>query len=361
MGKRVVLGMSGGVDSSVAAAVLLEAGYEVIGVTMKVYDSPDRASTGRCCSLQDVNDARAVAGKLGIPYYVVDFVEPFRERVIENFVEEYSRGRTPIPCVQCNREIKFGTLLEKAERLDADYVATGHYARLEERGGRRRLLQGVDRTKDQSYFLFSLDATQLARTLLPIGSLLKSEVRRRAESLGLHLAQKPESQEICFVPDGDYGNFLERYRPGIAERGPLVDTDGRTVGEHRGIVHYTVGQRRGLGLSAAHPLYVIAVEPAQNAVVVGPVEELAADGLVATSVNWLAEPLDETGEMVTCRIRSSHVGAPALVRPGEGGRVEVHFDEPQRAVSPGQAAVFYRDDEVLGGGWIERSLSRAAS
>jgi tRNA-specific 2-thiouridylase len=348
--------MSGGVDSSVAAALLLEQGYEVLGVTMKVYDSPDRASAGRCCSLQDVNDARAVAQKLGLPYYVVDFVEPFRQRVIDSFVAEYARGRTPIPCVQCNREIKFGTLLEKAERLRADFVATGHYARLEEHAGRRRLLTGTDATKDQSYFLFSLTPAQLERTLFPIGALTKAEVRVRAEALGLHLAHKPESQEICFVPDGDYGAFLERHSPGIAEPGPVVDSGGRTLGEHRGIVHYTVGQRRGLGLSAAHPLYVIAVEPLANTLVVGAAEELDASGLVAAQVNWLAEPVPEAGRRAQCRIRSTHRGAECMVMPAGEGRLEVRFDEPQRAVTPGQAAVLYDGEEVLGGGWIEEAL-----
>jgi tRNA-uridine 2-sulfurtransferase len=355
MRRRVVLGMSGGVDSSVAAALLKEQGHEVLGVTMKVYDSPDRSATGRCCSLQDVHDARAVAQKLDIPYYVVDFVEPFRAKVIESFVADYAHGRTPIPCVHCNREIKFGMLLEKAERLGADFVATGHYARIEQRAGRPRLLAARDASKDQSYFLFSLSAGQLARTLFPVGTLTKAEVRAKAEELGLHLAHKPESQEICFVPDGDYGAFLEQYRPGIAEAGPIVDTSGRRLGEHRGIVHYTVGQRRGLGLAAPAPLYVISVEPASNSVVVGPAEELAANGLVATEVNWLGEPLPPEGARALCRIRSSHRGAPCTVRLARPEQVEVRFDEPQRAVSPGQAAVFYQEEEVLGGGWIVSS------
>jgi tRNA-uridine 2-sulfurtransferase len=302
--ERVLLGMSGGVDSSVAAALLLEQGYEVVGVTMKVYEGPERARAGRCCSLTDVNDARAVAQKLGIPYYVVDFVEPFRERVIEDFVAEYARGRTPVPCVQCNREIKFGTLLEKADRIRADYVATGHYARLEVRRGRRRLLRGRDGTKDQSYFLFGLSQAQLDRTLFPIGDLTKAEVRERATELGLHLADKPESQEICFVPDGDYAAFLERHRPGIARAGPVVDPSGRQLGEHRGIVGYTVGQRRGLGIAAAAPLYVLSLDAASNTVVVGPAEDLAAGALVAAGVNWLDEPLPAEGLRAGCRIRS---------------------------------------------------------
>jgi tRNA-specific 2-thiouridylase len=357
---RVLLGMSGGVDSSVAAALLKEQGHEVIGVTMKVYDGPG-AQAGRCCSLEDVNDARAVAQKLGIPYYVFDLVEPFRDKVIDGFVSEYARGRTPVPCAHCNREIKFGTLMHKAGRLGAELVATGHYARIEDRGGRIRLRAARDAAKDQSYFLFGLTQEQLGRTLFPIGELTKAEVRERAEELGLHLAHKPESQEICFVPDGDYGAFLERYRPGIGRPGPLVDGSGRRLGEHRGIVHYTVGQRRGLGLSSPAPLYVISIEPASDTVVVGPAEELIAGGLVAGSVNWLAEPLPPEGLRATCRIRSSHRGVGCTVEPGPEARLTVRFEEPQRAVSPGQAAVLYRGDEVLGGGWIESALPAAAA
>ncbi len=355
-GKRVVLGMSGGVDSSVAAALLLEDGYDVVGVTMKVFAGAGPMASGRCCSLEDVNDARAVAELFGIAYYVFDLIGPFRQRVIGNFIDEYAAGRTPIPCIHCNREIKFGVLMEKAERLGAELVATGHYAIKGEVAGQPRLYRGLDRAKDQSYFLFSLTRQQLSRVLFPLGALTKGQVRRKADELGLALANKPESQEICFVPDGDYGRFLTDQRPGICREGPIVNRRGEELGRHRGIVHYTVGQRRGLGISAPNPLYVLKVDASAHLLVVGEVHELWARGLLAASVNWISEPPPTHGLRIECKVRSTHQGSPAVVHGLPGSRARVVFDSTERAVTPGQAAVFYRGDELVGGGWIESSL-----
>jgi tRNA-specific 2-thiouridylase len=353
---RVVAAMSGGVDSSVAAALLAEAGHEVIGLSMQLYDqrrSPE--AFGSCCSLDDLHDARRVASRVGFPHYIVNFEEAFQAAVVRNFVEEYSAGRTPIPCVHCNADLKFSTLLERAAGLGASAVATGHYARAihDEDAGRFRLLRSLDREKDQSYFLFPLGQDQLARAMFPVGHLTKAEVRAHATRLGLPVAAKPESHDLCFVPDGDPAGFVERARADLESEGDVVDVDGRPVGRHRGIHRYTVGQRKGLGLATGRPVYVLELQPATRRVVVGPREALERRELTAAHVNWTAGTPPSGPVRLTARIRHRHADAPATVTPRGDGRAQVAFDAPQVAIAPGQAVVFYDGDEVVGGGWID--------
>jgi len=353
---RIVVAMSGGVDSSVAASLLAEAGHEVIGLSMQLYDQRASPSEfGSCCSLDDLHDARRVAAAIGIPHYLVNFEEKFRETVVANFVSEYAAGRTPIPCVHCNADLKFATLVERAAGLDAAWVATGHYARVvfDEDSRRYRLLRGADPEKDQSYFLFSLTQDQLAHAMFPVGHLTKPEVRAAAARLGLAVADKPDSHEICFVPDGQAADFVER-RIGDARRdGDIVDQDGKILGQHRGVHRFTIGQRKHLGLSTGTPMYVLKLEPADARVVVGTRDALGGVELVASQVNWVAGAPPPEPSRLTVRIRHRHKDAPAVVTADGGARAHVRFDDPQTAITPGQAVVFYDGEEVVGGGWID--------
>jgi tRNA-specific 2-thiouridylase len=346
--------MSGGVDSSVAAALLVEEGYEVVGVTMHL-----AGSTSRCCSLEDADDARRVAESLGIRFYVANYTEQFRSEVMEPFADAYLAGRTPIPCVACNRRFKFHHLLERARAFGATGVATGHYARLEGDGrGGWKLLRGRDDGKDQSYFLFDLGQEQLARACFPLGGLTKDQVREHARALGLATAEKPESQEICFVPDGDYAAIVESLRPNaLPGEGEVVDGGGCVLGHHAGVHRFTVGQRRGLGLSAPHPLYVTQLDPVTNRVTVGPADELESSGAWIEGVSWVAGESPAEDIEASVRVRHRDEARAAKIEPGEGDTARVCFDQPVRAVTPGQAAVFYQGDIVLGGGWIASALS----
>jgi tRNA-specific 2-thiouridylase len=351
---RIVVAMSGGVDSSVAAALLAREGHEVIGLSMQLYDQRGgEVRFGSCCTIDDLHDARRVAARLGIPHYIVNFERQFGEQVVSNFVREYSAGRTPIPCVHCNGDLKFATLAERAAGLGADFVATGHYARVE-RGadGRFLLRRGLDPAKDQSYFLFTLDQAQLAHAMFPVGALEKTDVRAQARELGLPISEKPDSHEICFVPDGDYAAFVER-RTAVAGAGPIRDVAGTVVGRHDGVHRFTVGQRKGLGLSSPIPLYVVNIDAAANSVTVGPREALQRTSLTASGVNWIAGTPPPAGTRVCAQIRYKHREAPAAITPFDRARVDVVFDGPQNAVAPGQAVVFYDGESVLGGGWID--------
>jgi tRNA-specific 2-thiouridylase len=355
---RIVVAMSGGVDSSVAAALLAEQGHDVIGVSMQLYDQREgQTSFGSCCSIDDLHDARRVAAAIGIPHYIMNFERQFDEQVVSNFVREYASGRTPLPCAHCNSDLKFATLAEHARGFDADVVATGHYARVERDRptGRYLLRRGVDRSKDQAYFLFSLTQDQLARAAFPVGDLPKDLVRAHARRLHLPVADKPDSQEICFIPDNDYAAFVTGRSPDTARPGVVVDEDGRVLGGHDGIHHFTVGQRKGLGLAASPsraPMYVLALEPAEGRVIVGPKASLERTTLTASSVNWiLGEP--DGSLRVTAQIRHRHQAAPAAVRSLGECRAEVVFETPQIAVTPGQAVVFFDEDVVVGGGWID--------
>jgi tRNA-specific 2-thiouridylase len=366
VGKRVLVGMSGGVDSSVAAALLREAGYDVIGVTLNVWPERDAMQAlvereDACCSLGAVEDARRVAAQLGIPYYVLNFKDIFRRSVMDNFAAEYARGRTPNPCVRCNQFVKFDALLARAIAVEADYVATGHYARTDQdpATGRWRLLRAVDRHKDQSYVLYVMSQERLARTLFPLGGLTKAEVRAHAARLGLGTAAKAESQEICFVPTGNYRDYLAQAAPETRRSGPIVDLDGRVVGQHDGIAYYTIGQRKGLGLAAGRPLYVVDILPDENRVVVGPREALLAAGCLIEDVNYVALAGVLGPVPAQARIRSHAAEAPVILLPAAVGRLAVRFATPQPAVTPGQTIVLYDGDVVLAGGTIAARLNPA--
>ncbi|PYM38563.1 MAG: tRNA 2-thiouridine(34) synthase MnmA [Candidatus Rokuibacteriota bacterium] len=358
---RIVVGMSGGVDSSVAAALLVEQGHDVVGVTLRVWpwraDEDPTRRFGSCCSSESVDDARQVARRLGIPHYLLNTEREFDRAVIAGFVDEYRAGRTPVPCVLCNRDVKFGSLLHRARAWDAVAVATGHYARIthDGRSGRHLLWRSADPAKDQSDFLWPLTQDQLAAARFPVGHLTKAEVRGAARQLGLVTADKPESQEICFVPDDDYRGFLRRRDPTMFLPGAIVDAEtGRTIGEHRGLPSYTIGQRKGLGLATSRPLYVVDLDPERNAVVVGTAEALEQARLTADQANFIACDPPQAPLRVAAKIRHNHAPAPATIRALEPGRVEVVFDRPQRAVTPGQSVVFYDGDCVVGGGVIQR-------
>ena len=354
--KRVLLGMSGGVDSSVAGYLLREQGYDVIGVTMKVWpqDCISRAED-KCCGPQAVADARAVAHSLGIPHYVVDEADQFERTVIDYFTSEYQAGRTPNPCVMCNEKLKFGNLWGKAEALGCDYIATGHYAIIEHQEDRAVLRKGADPRKDQSYFLFSLRQPQLRRALTPLGAMRKPEIRKIAHSLGLKVADKIDSQEICFVPGNDYKAFL-RSHLGENEfhRGEIYDVDGNFVGEHDGIELFTIGQRKGLPGGSARPRYVIDLDAKTNRVIVGDVDDLVCDEFKIDRTNWIGRDLTGENVELAVKVRYSHPGTRATVTPLENHRARIRLHEPQRAVTPGQAAVIYDGDVVVGGGWIFR-------
>jgi tRNA-specific 2-thiouridylase len=369
--------MSGGVDSSATAALLIEQGYEVIGITLKLWpqDCVNRAED-KCCGPQAVTDARSVCDKLDIPYYLIDEAAEFQKHVIQYFADEYKAGRTPNPCVMCNQNLKFGRLIDRADQLGADFIATGHFARIEKVVGqasslsssktqndrqdacptnvRHLLKRGRDLRKDQSYFLFSLRQDQLARAIFPLGEKTKSDTREVARTCQLKTADKEESMEICFVPDNNYGGFLQQANLVQKHRGEIVDLHGHVLGQHDGIAFYTIGQRKGLGITTPKPVYVVELDAENNRVVVGDDSALDRDEFFADRCNW--HPFDQLTEPieVTAKIRYNHPGTPATVTPLEQGRVKVKLHSPQRAITPGQAAVFYQDDLVVGGGWIAR-------
>ncbi|MFN3530945.1 MAG: tRNA 2-thiouridine(34) synthase MnmA [Candidatus Brocadia sp.] len=355
MKTKVVIAMSGGVDSSVAAHFLVEQGYEVIGLFMRLgIDKLDAITkTKVCCSLEDANDARTVADQLGIPFHVLNFKDAF-DRIIDTFCAEYLNGRTPNPCILCNQELKFGKLLDFARMLNADFIATGHYAKVEKSKDRYLLKKGIDARKDQSYVLFSLTQYQLSRTLFPLGTVTKESVREVAKNLNLKTKDKPESQDICFVLDNNYHTLLyERFGDRITP-GLLKDTRGNILGKHPGAPFFTVGQRKGLGIALGTPRYVVDINPGENTVVIGTDDELLEDELVASTLNWVSLDKLDTPMRVQAKIRYNHAPADAIVYPFEPDKVRVVFKEPQRAITPGQAVVFYDNDTVVGGGWIER-------
>lgn len=358
--KRVVVAMSGGVDSSVAAALLKEDGYDVIGISMQLWDytEGERDRFGSCCSLDDIYDARRVADRIGIPFYVVNFEEAFSKAVVDYFVDGYLKGETPNPCLKCNQILKFETLLKRALELEADFLATGHYARVGFDKERRRylLLKGKDLTKDQSYFLFTMTQKQLSRVIFPLGDLAKADVRRLAKKFGLDVAEKKDSQEICFAPE-DYSSFITKQAGRrIDSKGAIVNDKGDVLGVHNGLHKYTIGQRKGIGVTRGEPLYVLKIDMEKNHLVVGAEEGLFSNGLIAKETNWIGISSPYSELEVFAKIRYRHKGAEAVVMPLANNEVEVRFKKSEKSVTPGQAVVFYSGDEVIGGGWIEKNL-----
>ncbi len=356
--EKVVVGMSGGVDSSVAAYLLLKAGYDVIGVTMQIWQDEDievQSANSGCCGLSAVDDARRVANKLGISYYVMNFKEEFTNSVIDYFVEEYQNGYTPNPCIACNRYVKWESLLDRSLSIGAKYIATGHYAKITKlENGRYTLQESVTADKDQTYALYNLTQDQLAHTLMPVGEYTKDEIRKIAKEIDLRTHNKPDSQEICFIPDNNYAKFISEYTKKEQEEGNFINSDGQVIGRHKGIINYTIGQRRGLNLSMGHPVFVLAIRPETNEVVIGNSDEVYSDKLYANDLNFMSIP-DLEGDMkVTGKIRYSHKGSTCTIRKVADDKIECIFDEPQRAITPGQAIVFYDKDIVVGGGTIMR-------
>lgn len=354
--RRILVAMSGGVDSSVAAALCVEAGYEVIGVSMKLHDNTGQAAEDSCCSMEDFEDARAVAQKLGFPYYVLNMKKQFEKTVVEQFFSEYAAGRTPNPCIHCNDAIKFEALRNKAYELDCGLLATGHYARIVEQDGNYSLLKGIDKTKDQSYFLFTLTQNQMKHIRFPVGGFTKSQVRKKAADLELSVAQKSESLEICFVPDDDYATMFEQNYPHLVRPGNIVDLQGNELGEHQGIHRFTVGQRKGLGIAHSEPLYVLAIRHETSEVLVGTRSQQGENGLMARNMNWTHGQAPEPDTSANVKIRYRHNGVKARLYPTNDGDCEIKFEQPIRAIAPGQAAVAYHEDRVIGGGWIERAI-----
>lgn len=360
---RVVVAMSGGVDSSVVAGLLREQGYDVIGITLQLYDDgATRGESRSCCAGQDIHDARRVADALDIRHYVLDYESRFRESVIDDFVDSYVRGETPIPCVRCNQTVKFRDLMSAARDLGAHALATGHYARRVVGANGPELHRAADESRDQSYFLFATTPSQIEDLRFPLGGWSKNETREAAGRLGLAVSEKPDSQDICFVPNGSYVQMIERLRPGAAEPGDIVGLDGTVLGRHDGVVHYTVGQRRRLGIGGGDPLYVVRLDPAAQRVIVGPKEALLIERFTMREVNWIG-PRPEPGMVhsVEVKVRSAQTCVGAQVRCLEGGRAEVVFDVAEAGVAPGQASVMYHGDRVLGGGWIERAENAIAA
>lgn len=359
MKPKVVVGMSGGVDSSVAAYLLKEQGYDVIGVTMHIWQDDDdynQTEEGKCCGITAVDDARRVANALDIPYYVMNFKDDFKKNVIDYFVSEYERGYTPNPCIACNRYVKWESLLEKSLAIGADYIATGHYARITQlENGRYTIRNSVTAAKDQTYALYNLTQSQLAHTLMPVGDYEKDEIRKIAEKIGLPVATKRDSQDICFVPDHDYAGFIEKETNKIYQPGDFIDEQGNVLGQHRGIIHYTIGQRKGLGVVAEHPYFVKELKMDTNEVVLCKNEDLFSKTCIISGVNYMAEAEIADGTRAIGKVRYSHKGAECSLKPLEDGRILCTFDEPQRAMTPGQAAVFYQGENILCGGTIEKA------
>ncbi|MFV3010531.1 tRNA 2-thiouridine(34) synthase MnmA [Clostridium botulinum] len=356
MKKKVLVGMSGGVDSSVAAYLLKEQGYEVIGVTMQIWQDDEEfiEKEGGCCSLSAVADARRVANKIGIPFYVMNFKDAFKRNVIDYFVDEYMEGRTPNPCIACNKFIKFSSFLDKAMAMGIDYVATGHYAIIEKHNDRYIIKKSEDDKKDQTYALYNLTQFQLERTLMPCGQYEKSKIREIAKEIGLRVHNKKDSEEICFIPDNDHGRYIKNRFPNKVKEGNFVDKQGNVLGRHKGIVYYTIGQRKGLGIAFGKPMYVVDINPFRNEVVLGDLEDLLNTELIAKDINYI--PFDTLKEPmeVEAKIRYSQTPSKAIITPIEDGRVRVNFQEKQRAITKGQSVVFYKDDLLIGGGIIEK-------
>ena len=352
---KALIAMSGGVDSSVAALLMQQKGYECIGCTMHLYDNEDAGipKSHTCCSLSDVEDARRVAYSLGMDYFVFNFKKDFQHHIIEKFIQSYEKGKTPNPCIDCNRYMKFEKLFERASILQCDYVVTGHYARIElDSSGKYLLKKGLDETKDQSYVLYMLSQDQLAHIQFPLGNLKKSQIRQIASEKGFCNAEKPDSQDICFVPDGDYAGIIELHTGKKGIPGNFVDMNGKVIGRHKGIIHYTVGQRRGLGISASEPLYVVEIRPEDNTVVVGHDQDLLSRNVQVEDFHWISGTSPKGEVRCKAKIRYRSREQDAVAYPKEDGTVEIVFDQPQRAVTPGQAAVLYDGDVVLGGGTI---------